>query len=127
MQGAHVPDVIPLQGNLLDAEFRTDDFRINYFKVTECSNIEPHDWTLCAFAHVGEKARRRGTAAFKYVATACPDFRKGTCKRGDQCPFAHGVFESWLHPGRYRTQLCKDGLECDRPVCFFAHSIKASL
>lgn len=32
-QGAHVADVIPLQGNLLDAEFRTDDFRINHFKV----------------------------------------------------------------------------------------------
>ena len=32
-QGAHVPDVIPLQGNLLDAEYRTDDFRINHFKV----------------------------------------------------------------------------------------------
>ena len=45
-------------------------------QVTECSNIEPHDWTLCAFAHVGEKARRRGTAVYKYVATACPDFRK---------------------------------------------------
>ncbi|KAK9915200.1 hypothetical protein WJX75_006072 [Coccomyxa subellipsoidea] len=122
--GAHVADVIPLQGNLLDAEFRTDDFRINHFKVTDCSNLEPHDWTLCAYAHVGEKARRRGTAEFKYVATACPDFRKGTCKRGDGCPFAHGVFESWLHPGRYRTQLCKDGLDCDRPVCFFAHSMK---
>lgn len=45
-------------------------------QVTECANIEPHDWTLCAFAHVGEKARRRGTAVYKYVATACPDFRK---------------------------------------------------
>lgn len=25
---------------------------------------------------------------------------QGTCKRGDVCPFAHGVFESWLHPGK---------------------------
>jgi hypothetical protein len=25
---------------------------------------------------------------------------------------------------RYRTQLCKDGLDCDRPVCFFAHTIQ---
>ncbi len=47
MQGAHVPDVIPLQGNLLDAEFRTDDFRINYFKV-------------CVFCH----ARCRGPGQF---------------------------------------------------------------
>ena len=35
--------------------------------------------------------------------------------------FAHGVFESWLHPAQYRTRLCKDGPGCDRRVCFFAH------
>lgn len=35
-----------------------------------------------------------------------------------------GVFESWLHPSRYRTQLCKDHEKCDRPVCFFAHSVE---
>lgn len=34
-----------------------------------------------------------------------------------------GVFESWLHPSRYRTQLCKDTAKCDRVVCFFAHSL----
>jgi hypothetical protein len=45
-------------------------------QVSECTNPDPHDWTLCAFAHVGEKAKRRDPAIFKYVATACPDFRK---------------------------------------------------
>ena len=45
-------------------------------QVAECQNKEPHDWTLCVFAHVGEKARRRDPAVCKYVATACPDFRK---------------------------------------------------
>ncbi len=25
---------------------------------------------------------------------------------------------------RYRTQLCKDGLQCNRPVCFFAHTMQ---
>ena len=119
-------------------------------QVAECQNKDPHDWTLCVFAHGGEKARRRDPAVYRYVATACPDFRKvgrtailcmqrrgveqlskclaealcassalallvylcnmgclrlkgllqGTCKRGDVCPFAHGVFESWLHPGK---------------------------
>lgn len=34
------------------------------------------------------------------------------------------MFESWLHPSRYRTQLCKDHGKCDRPVCFFAHSLE---
>ena len=39
-------------------------------------------------------------------------------------PPLQGVFESWLHPSRYRTQLCKDHEKCDRPVCFFAHSLE---
>lgn len=43
--------------------------------------------------------------------------------RGELCPYAHGVFECWLHPSRYRTQLCKDGTACSRPLCFFAHSL----
>ena len=46
---------------------------------------------------------------------------QGTCKRGELCPFAHGVFEAWLHPARYRTQACRDGAACGRPICFFAH------
>lgn len=32
------------------------------------------------------------------------------------------VFEYWLHPQRYRTQMCRDGASCTRKVCFFAHS-----
>lgn len=48
---------------------------------------------------------------------------QGFCIRGDSCPYAHGVFECWLHPSRYRSQLCKDGVNCHRPVCFFAHSL----
>lgn len=31
--------------------------------------------------------------------------QSGCCRRGDACPFAHGVFECWLHPSRYRTQV----------------------
>lgn len=50
-----------------------------------------------------------------------PRAQTGACIRGDACPYAHGVFECWLHPGRYRTQLCTDGANCRRRVCFFAH------
>ena len=32
----------------------------------------------------------------------------GTCSKGDQCAFAHGVFESWLHPSKYKTQVRVD-------------------
>ena len=42
--------------------------------------------------------------------------------QGNQCPYAHGVYERNLHPSKYRTQLCTEGERCSRRVCFFAHS-----
>lgn len=36
--------------------------------------------------------------------------------------FSHSVFEAWLHPHKYRTQWCQNGANCDREVCFFAHT-----
>ena len=102
-------------------EYQNDEFRMFEFKVKRCSRTRAHDWTQCPFAHPGEKARRRDPRRYSYSGIACPDFRKGACPRGDACDLAHGVFECWLHPTRYRTQLCKDGMSCPRRVCFFAH------
>lgn len=102
--------------------FSCDDFRMFEFKVRKCVRARSHDWTECPFAHPGEKARRRDPRKCHYSGTACPEFRKGACKRGDACEYAHGVFECWLHPARYRTQPCKDGTRCRRRVCFFAHT-----
>eukprot|EP00250_Pteridium_aquilinum_P011293 c19971_g1_i1 orf=930-3260(-) len=102
--------------------FSCDEFRMYEFKVRRCMRGRSHDWTECPFAHPGEKARRRDPRRFHYSGTACPDFRRGTCRRGDSCELSHGVFECWLHPARYRTQLCKDSKSCKRRVCFFAHS-----
>lgn len=99
-----------------------DHFRMFEFKVRKCTRSRSHDWTECPFAHPGEKARRRDPRKYHYSGTSCPDFRKGSCRKGDACEFAHGVFECWLHPGRYRTQPCKDAMNCKRRVCFFAHS-----
>ena len=91
-------------------------------QVKRCPRSRPHDWTMCPFAHPGEKARRRDPRKYPYSGTACPDYRKtGQCIRGDACCYSHGVFECWLHPTRYRTQLCTDGAGCRRRVCFFAH------
>ncbi|KAL8139272.1 hypothetical protein V2J09_005293 [Rumex salicifolius] len=102
--------------------FSCDEFRMYEFKVRRCVRGRSHDWTECPFAHPGEKARRRDPRRYHYSGTPCPEFRKGSCKKGDSCEFAHGVFECWLHPARYRTQPCKDGTQCKRRVCFFAHS-----
>ncbi|KAK4762850.1 hypothetical protein SAY86_008618 [Trapa natans] len=102
--------------------YSSDHFRMYEFKVRRCSRGRSHDWTECPFAHPGEKARRRDPRKYHYSGASCPEFRKGSCRKGEACEFAHGVFECWLHPARYRTQACKDGVNCRRRVCFFAHT-----
>ncbi|XP_009369177.1 zinc finger CCCH domain-containing protein 29-like [Pyrus x bretschneideri] len=101
--------------------YGTDEFRMFTFKVKPCSRAYSHDWTECPFVHPGENARRRDPKKYPYSCVPCPEFRKGSCQKGDACEYAHGVFESWLHPAQYRTRLCKDETGCTRKVCFFAH------
>lgn len=83
-----------------------------------------HEFEQCDFVHPGEKARRRDPRVYQYQAISCPDYRKGVCKRGDACPYAHGVFELWMHPSKFRSHLCNAGANCKRPRCFFAHSME---
>ncbi|XP_028127676.1 nucleolar GTP-binding protein 1-like [Camellia sinensis] len=59
--------------------------------------------------------------SFHYSGTACTEFHKGQCVKGDSCEFAHGVLEYWFHPAHYRTQPCKDGTQCRRRVCLATH------
>ncbi|GAA0149732.1 hypothetical protein LIER_08839 [Lithospermum erythrorhizon] len=113
--------VDPTLPDIKNSIYSTDEFRMFSFKVRPCSRAYSHDWTECPFVHPGENARRRDPRKFHYSCVPCPDFRKGSCRRGDMCEYAHGVFECWLHPAQYKTRLCKDGTDCDRRVCFFAH------
>nr|XP_043636518.1 zinc finger CCCH domain-containing protein 66-like [Erigeron canadensis] len=101
--------------------YNTDEFRMYTFKIKPCSRAYSHDWTECPFVHPGENARRRDPRKFHYSCVPCPEFRKGSCRQGDNCEYAHGIFECWLHPAQYRTRLCKDEVGCNRKVCFFAH------
>ncbi|KAK4758933.1 hypothetical protein SAY87_020234 [Trapa incisa] len=105
-----------------DDPYSSDHFRMYVFKVRRCTRSRSHDWTDCPFSHPGEKAERRDPRRYNYSGTICSEHRRGSCSRGDSCEFAHGVFECWLHPSRYRTEACKDGKNCKRKVCFFAHS-----
>lgn len=99
-----------------------DDFFMYRFKVEMCTRDENHDWARCPFAHEKEKARRRDPRLFKYASLPCPDtMQGGSCARGDACAYTHSVQEYWLHPDRYKTQMCKNGAHCNRPLCFFAH------
>lgn len=43
------------------------------------------------------------------------------CPLGDSCTMAHHIYEMWLHPLRFRSELCRKGPTCDRTICFFAH------
>ncbi|CAA6656493.1 unnamed protein product [Spirodela intermedia] len=95
------------EGQALD---ESDEFRMYCFKIKRCSKTRSHDWTQCPYAHRGEKARRRDPASSHTMA------------KGQLCQFSHGVFEFWLHPARYRTRPCKAGMQCQRKVCFFAHT-----
>lgn len=114
----------PPRGSI-DALYDSDEFRMYCFKVLPCSKHYSHDWTVCPFAHPGEKARRRDPRVFKYAGVECPHVKEGLkCPRGDLCPFAHNIFECWLHPTRYRTQLCNEPASCKRKVCFFAHKLE---
>uniref|UniRef100_A0A5B6ZVZ7 Putative zinc finger CCCH domain-containing protein 30 n=1 Tax=Davidia involucrata TaxID=16924 RepID=A0A5B6ZVZ7_DAVIN len=114
--------VDPSLPDINNSVYSTDEFRMFSFKIRHCSRAYSHDWTECPFVHPGENARRRDPRKFHYSCVPCPDFRKGQCRRGDLCEYAHGVFECWLHPAQYRTRLCKDGTSCFRRVCFFAHT-----
>ncbi|XP_057971211.1 zinc finger CCCH domain-containing protein 54 isoform X2 [Malania oleifera] len=111
-----------LSATVEEAIYASDEFRMYAFKIKRCPKTRAHDWTECPFAHRGEKARRRDPRRFNYVAIACPEFRHGECRMGEACGFAHGVFEYWLHPARYRTRACNAGHYCRRKVCFFAHT-----
>ena len=106
-------------------DYDSDHFRMYRFKIEACPHQNvPHDTAECPYLHPGERARRRNPKIYKYEAIPCPHFRKGNCKWGDACPLSHGVFECWMHPAKFRTQLCKEGASCTRSVCFFAHSIE---
>ncbi|KAK1678088.1 hypothetical protein QYE76_038936 [Lolium multiflorum] len=113
----------------------SEEFWVYVYKVRRCPQPCSHDWTACPYAHKGERARRRDPRRFAYVAVSCPDYRAQaqaqlaagggqpppSCRRGLKCRYAHGVFELWLHPSRFRTRMCEAGRRCPRPICFFAH------
>lgn len=49
-----------------------------YVQVLPCSKRYVHDWTVCPFAHPGEKAKRRDPRVFTYTGVACPDMKKAS-------------------------------------------------
>ncbi|KAJ6734111.1 ZINC FINGER CCCH DOMAIN-CONTAINING PROTEIN 20-LIKE [Salix purpurea] len=85
--------------------YSSDHFRMYEFKVRRCTRSRSHDWTECPFAHPGEKARRRDPRRFHYSGTACPEFRRGGCGRGENYLFLRPLPSSTSHfAGGFFTQ-----------------------
>jgi hypothetical protein len=102
-----------------------EEFWLYTYKVQLCPRPSNHDWTRCPYAHNGERARRRDPRIYRYIASPCLQYRgqqPPSCRHGLRCRYAHGVYEMWLHPSRFRTQMCLSRTRCPRPICFFAHS-----
>ncbi|KAL4383293.1 hypothetical protein GQ457_15G007430 [Hibiscus cannabinus] len=102
--------------------YGSDEFRMYGYKIKRCPRMYSHDWMNCPYTHQGERAERRDPRKYPYIPIICLDYRDGVCLKGDNCQLAHGVFEYWLHPAKYRTRICTEGRFCTRKVCFFAHS-----
>ncbi|GMH38436.1 hypothetical protein BSKO_06320 [Bryopsis sp. KO-2023] len=98
----------------------SDHFLMFGYKIVTCPRRYSHDWISCPYAHSGESARRREPHLYKPIP--CPESKGGQpCPRGESCKYAHNDFEYWLHPSRFKTEICKQGPGCSRKVCFFAH------
>lgn len=103
----------------------TDEFMMFIYKISPCTRLEAHDWSICPYAHARERCVRRSPLMYNYSAKACPTVKAGgVCALAESCPFSHNVYENGLHPSRYRTQMCLLGDRCNRKICFFAHSVE---
>jgi len=58
----------------------------------------------CALTPLHSPARLRLHPSLHHL---CTQTQNQACPRGDSCQYCHSVFEYWLHPSRYRTQLCQ--------------------
>lgn len=118
-------------------EAMPESFWVYTYKVDKCPFRGSHVWTTCPYAHKGERARRRDPSRYAYAGVTCPEYAESmrrirqagssaapTCARGLRCGYAHGIFETWLHPTRFRTVMCERGADCPRRVCFFAHRLE---
>jgi hypothetical protein len=125
------------RGSLLPVDeehegWHSDDFYMKDFKTLWCPLRIQHDWRKCVYAHNYLDIRR--CPEIGYGPQACPDWDRNThqttydggCRKGVQCPYAHGAKEQLYHPAFFKTVLCWDNLSpegCPRgSCCAFYHS-----
>lgn len=74
----HPPAQLPLPCRPLPPVFTPATPRCctRLLQVIPCTKRFVHDWTICPFAHAGEKAVRRDPRLHNYTGIACPDMKK---------------------------------------------------
>ena len=109
-----------------------EDFYLFYFKTEWCPFTQDHNKAQCEYAHNWQDFRRK-PHLFKYAKDLCKNWRSGTfiseyyegCMHKENCVFSHGWKERDYHPFNYKTKLCPDKKNCQRPFeCPFFHSEK---
>jgi hypothetical protein len=76
-------------------------------------------WTTLPVGAWPEKEKQQWLRKTKLCAYFA---RKGRCKAGAKCDFAHSADELQGAPDLYRTRMCAKGSGCEDPECAFAHS-----
>jgi hypothetical protein len=80
-------------------------------QVIPCTKRFVHDWTICPFAHAGEKAVRRDPRLHNYTGIACPDMKKVGQAGMRQAEAAHQLAADKVCdlPGHLHQSMCKTG------------------
>ncbi|GAA0162112.1 hypothetical protein LIER_18279 [Lithospermum erythrorhizon] len=94
---------------------------MNVYKIKRCPNEEPHDLARCLYTHIGDIYRRDHSLYYPEYCTSKLN-HNSVCIMGDRCRFAHGPYEYFYHPGRYRTEYCNFGVDCNTIGCPFVHN-----
>eukprot|EP00118_Oscarella_pearsei_P003234 m.13509 g.13509 ORF g.13509 m.13509 type:complete len:309 (+) comp24947_c0_seq2:2897-3823(+) len=90
----------------------------------------PNGTRRIRFTSESEEKRRSSILSSRYKTELCRPFAEvGSCKYGDKCQFAHGIFELRplvRHP-KYKTELCRTfhaiGFCPYGPRCHFVHNL----
>ena len=93
--------VVPCAGE----KAKRRDPRKYQYSGTACPEFRKVSWVPGASEVPFCPIKAACSGAHVHVAHFTVVLQSGCCRRGDACPFAHGVFECWCHPSRYRTQV----------------------
>lgn len=139
--GGNMPTDVVVSGSGSDSGASGSGIDVATYKVARCLAPDCHGSMSCVSWH-DDYDRRRDPAVFSYGKDKCPHFflqrrarqdepPKKPCPFGDNCQFAHNVFERSFHRDSYRRIMCDSfltGEACPRGrYCAFAHTLESCM